>query len=122
MAVDSALESAKSYAKQVFYNAAEELLSDMYELRGGAKYEMALHRGYMAIEISLPAPRNNLIEVLDFTSYPEYQKLSNLKNSLSSEFYEDFCIWDYYYKFLKYFSPGYWLPTFTGTLHSYCHS
>lgn len=112
--VDSAVESVTNYAKEIFFNAVEELLSDIYELKGGAKYEFAPHRGYVAIEFNLPTSRNSLVEILDFESYPEYKKISNLKDTLSTEFYEDFCIWDYYYKILKYFSPGYWLPTFTG--------
>lgn len=115
----SVAETVTNYAKQIAYNAAEELLSDMYHMKGGAKYEFAPHRGYMAFEMNLPTSHNSLIEVFDFKSYPEYKKMLDLKNSLKNDYYEDFCIWDFYYKFMKYFSLGYWLPAFTGKKWSF---
>ncbi|KFM65445.1 Apolipophorin, partial [Stegodyphus mimosarum] len=111
--VNTASDAISNYAKTLALQTAQDLLSEFYHMKGGAKYDFAPERGYMAIEFNLPTTRNSLIEVFDFKSYPEYQKMMNVKNSLAVDFYEDFCIWDFYYKFMKYFTPSYWLPSFT---------
>ncbi|GFQ98349.1 vitellogenin [Trichonephila clavata] len=113
VAVSHAADSASNYLKTLAYNSAQEYLSEFYQTKAGAKYNFEPKRGHIALELTLPAERNSLLEVFDYESYPEYKKLMNV-NSLALEYYDDFCIWDLYYKFVKYFTPSYWMPSFSG--------
>ncbi|XP_042895388.1 uncharacterized protein [Parasteatoda tepidariorum] len=110
-AVSALAETTADYLKSVAMNSAHEFLADFYRSHAGAKYTFTPERGFISLEFTLPGPRSSLIEVFDFKTYPEYQKMINL-NTVLAEHYEDFCIWDYYYKFTKYFTPSFWLPAF----------
>ncbi|GFT71844.1 vitellogenin [Nephila pilipes] len=113
VAVSHAADSASNYLKTMAFNSAQDYLSEFYQTKAGAKYDFEPQRGHIALELTLPVERNSLLEVFDYESYPEYKKLVNV-NSLAVEYYEDFCIWDFYYKFMKYFTPSYWVPSFSG--------
>ncbi|GBN12728.1 Apolipophorin [Araneus ventricosus] len=110
--VAHAADTASNYLKTMALNAAQDYLSEFYQTKAGAKYDFEPQRGHIALELTLPVARNSLLEVFDYKSYPEYKQVMNI-NSMAMDYYEDFCIWDFYYKFMKYFTPSYWVPSFT---------
>ncbi|CAL1268821.1 unnamed protein product [Larinioides sclopetarius] len=113
--VAHAADTASNYMKTVALNAAQDYLSEFYQTKAGAKYDFEPQRGHIALELTLPVARNTLLEVFDYKSYPEYKQVMNI-NSMAMDYYEDFCTCDFYYKFMKYFTPSYWVPSFTGSL------
>ncbi|XP_054710208.1 apolipophorins-like [Uloborus diversus] len=112
VAYNAASQSISNYVKTKALSTAQDLFSEFYDLRGGVKYEFQPQRGLVSLELMLPSRRNSLIEVFDFKSYPEFQKAMTMQNTLMAEYYEDFCIWDFYYKIVNYLTPSYWLPSF----------
>ncbi|GIY39271.1 apolipophorin [Caerostris extrusa] len=103
-----AADAASDYLQKLAFSAAQEYFSEFYQTKAGAKYDFEPERGHIALEVTLPVERESLADLFDYESYPEYKQVMNV-NHMAMEYYEDFCFWDFYYKFMKYFTPSYWL-------------
>lgn len=108
--VNALAEGTYKKAKTMLYDTARGLLNEYINVFKGTKYVFEPEHGKIVIEIPLPSPKGSLKEALDPTTYPEFQKLAEFKDTYLSS--EDYCIWDTYYKYKHYLEQSLKVPPF----------
>lgn len=108
--LNSAVVVTYQRIKSLVMNTVQECVDNYANMKTGIKYEFEPHNGRIVVEIPLPSPKTSLKEALDLTTYPEFQKIMEFKELYAAS--EDYCIWDTYYKYKRYFEETFKVPPF----------
>lgn len=104
--IDMGAQQIQDSIVEGFTDAVREYSS----LRSGLRYEVAPERGIISAEIRLPAQKDSIVQALDVTTYPEFERLLAAKDR-----YFDVganSLWDAYYQYSHISNPKNWVPPF----------